>query len=43
LFKLPKDSHTINECKKAVLHQIALLHQEKSFRSVVVIPDVDPI
>jgi primosomal protein N' (replication factor Y) len=43
LFKLPKDSHTINECKKAILHQVALLHQDKSFRSVVVIPDVDPI
>jgi len=43
LFKLPKDTHTINECKKAILTQIALLHQAKSFRSVVVIPDVDPL
>jgi primosomal protein N' (replication factor Y) len=43
LFKLPKDTHTINECKKAILNQIALLHQAKSFRSVVVIPDVDPL
>ena len=43
LFKLPKDSQTINECKKAILQQIALLHQDKSFKSVVVISDVDPI
>ena len=41
LFKLPKDTQTISDCKKAILHQIALLHQDKSFRSVVVIPDVD--
>jgi len=25
------------------LHQIAVLHNEKSFRSVVVIPDVDVV
>jgi primosomal protein N' (replication factor Y) len=42
LFKLPKDSNLITECKKQILHQIALLHQHKSFRSVVIIPDVDP-
>ena len=42
LFKLPKDSLLIAECKKQILHQIALLHQGKSFRSVVIIPDVDP-
>jgi len=43
LFKLPKDSHIIADCKKSILHQIAVLHNEKSFRSVVVIPDVDVV
>ena len=43
LFKLPKDTQLISDCKKAILQQIAILHNEKSFRSVVVIPDVDPM
>jgi len=43
LFKLPKDTHLISDCKKNILQQIAVLHNEKSFRSVVVIPDVDPV
>jgi primosomal protein N' (replication factor Y) len=43
LFKLPKDTHTINDCKKTILQQIALLHADKTFRNVVVIPDVDVI
>ena len=43
LFKLPKDSQLIADCKKNILHEIAVLHGEKSFRSVVVIPEVDVI
>jgi primosomal protein N' (replication factor Y) (superfamily II helicase) len=43
LFKLPKDTNLITECKKSILQQMAILHNEKSFRSVVVIPDVDVI
>jgi len=43
LVKLPRDSKTIMQCKKDLLEQTAMLHQEKSFRSVTVIPDVDPV
>lgn len=41
LLKLPRDSRTIEKCKKDLLEQIAILHNEKSFRSVTVIADVD--
>lgn len=41
LLKLPRDSRLIGQCKKDLLEQVALLHQEKRFRSVVVVPDVD--
>ena len=41
LLKLPRDSKTINQCKKDLLEQIAILHQDKSFRSVTVVADVD--
>lgn len=41
LIKLPKDSATVRECKKFILEQIAVMHSDKRFRSVVVIPDVD--
>jgi primosomal protein N' (replication factor Y) len=43
LFKLPKDTQLIADCKKTILQQVAVLHNEKSFKSVVVIPDVDPV
>ena len=42
LFKLPKDTKMINECKTRIHEQIALLHTEKKFRSVVIVADVDP-
>ncbi|MCZ2460110.1 MAG: primosomal protein N' [Chitinophagales bacterium] len=41
LVKLPRDSRTIAQCKKDLMEQTAILHSEKSFRSVTVIPDVD--
>jgi len=41
LFKLPRDGKIIAQCKKAILEQVAILHQEKTFRSVTIIPDVD--
>jgi len=41
LLKLPKDSSLIASCKKAVQEQMAILHNDKKFRSVVMIPDVD--
>lgn len=39
--KLPKDAGLTARCKKEILEKIAILHSEKKFRSVVVIPDVD--
>ncbi len=43
LLKLPRDQKLINACKHDLLDQIAMLHQDKRFRSVIVIPDVDEI
>lgn len=43
LLKLPRDGKTIIQCKKDLLEQIAILHQDKSFRSVTVVADVDPV
>jgi primosomal protein N' (replication factor Y) len=43
LLKLPKDSATIQRCKRDVLEQIAIMHQDKSYRAVTVIVDVDPM
>ncbi len=42
LLKLPRDTRLIAQCKKDLLDQVALLHQDKRFRSVVIVPDVDP-
>jgi primosomal protein N' (replication factor Y) (superfamily II helicase) len=41
LVKLPKDSTLVRSCKQAILNNIAVMHNDKKFRSVVVIPDVD--
>ncbi len=41
LLKLPKDTSLINHCKAAIQDQIAILHNNKRFRNVVMIPDVD--
>lgn len=41
LVKLPKDSALVKSCKQAILDNIAIMHSDKKFRSVVVIPDVD--
>lgn len=43
LLKLPKDRKVIMACKKAITEQAAILHQEKRFRSVVIVPDVDVV
>jgi primosomal protein N' (replication factor Y) len=43
LLKLPKETAVINACKKVIQEQTAALHNDKKFRSVVVIPDVDVI
>lgn len=41
LLKLPKDTSIINACKKMIQEQTAILHNEKKYRSVIIIPDVD--
>jgi primosomal protein N' (replication factor Y) len=41
LLKLPRDTKLIAGCKKDILDQVAELHNEKRFRSVVIVPDVD--
>lgn len=43
LLKLPRDGRTITQCKKDLLEQIAILHQNKSFRSVTIVADVDAV
>jgi primosomal protein N' (replication factor Y) (superfamily II helicase) len=43
LIKLPKDAKTINLCKKVIHDQVAILHNDKRFRSVVILPDVDAV
>ena len=43
LLKLPRDGGILHACKKSIHELIAALHQDKRFRSVVVIPDVDPV
>jgi primosomal protein N' (replication factor Y) len=43
LLKLPRDAKMIAQCKKDLLELIAVLHNEKSFRSVTIIPDVDAV
>lgn len=43
LIKLPRDGKTIVSCKKDLLEQVAILHHDKSFRSVTVLADVDPV
>lgn len=41
LVKLPKDSSLVKKCKQEILNNIAIMHNEKKFSGVVVIPSVD--
>jgi primosomal protein N' (replication factor Y) len=43
LLKLPRDSQFLATCKANILKQIALLHSDKRFQKVYVVPDVDAI
>lgn len=43
LIKLPRDAKTIAACKKDILNQVAIIHQNTSFRSLTIVPDVDPV
>ncbi len=41
MLKLPKQNRLLQQCKQFLLEQVAVLHADKQFRNVVVIPDVD--
>jgi primosomal protein N' (replication factor Y) len=43
LLKLPRDSNLVFKCKTDLLKQFALLHNDKKFRSVIIVPDVDAL
>jgi primosomal protein N' (replication factor Y) len=43
MLKLPKDSVTIQQAKQLVYTSTALMHADKRFRSVQVVPDIDPV
>lgn len=43
LLKLPKDTATIARAKQMIKQMIAAMYQDRRFRSVVIIPDVDPV
>ncbi|MEJ7911832.1 MAG: primosomal protein N', partial [Chitinophagaceae bacterium] len=43
LLKLPRDAQTITRCKEDILKHIAILHSEKTFASVIILPDVDAL
>ena len=43
LIKLPKDAKQINLCKKEIQQQISIIQSNKRYRSVTILPDVDPV
>ena len=43
LLKLPRDAKLIAECKKDILQQVAVLHNHRSYKSLVIVPDVDAV
>ena len=43
LIKLPKDAATINQCKREIAQQVAIIQSNKRYRAVQIIADVDPM
>jgi len=43
LLKLPKDSNTVNNCKRSIHQQIVIIQNNTRYRSVHIIPNADPI
>ena len=43
LLKIPRDSNLIRQCKQDLLDELIQLHQDKRFRSIVVVLDVDAV
>ena len=42
MIKLPKDPAAILQCKREIFQQIAIIQSNKTYRGVVIVPDVDP-
>jgi len=43
LIKLPKNAQRINLCKKEIQQQTIIIQSNKRYRSVTILPDVDPV
>ena len=43
LLKLPRDTKKIDYAKLLIRQQMAILQNDRAFRSVVIQPDVDPV
>jgi primosomal protein N' (replication factor Y) len=43
LVKLPRDAQRIKQCKQEIEQQIVIIQSNKRYRSVNIIPDVDPV
>jgi primosomal protein N' (replication factor Y) len=43
LLKLPRDSQLISLCKRDILKECSELHNDKKFKKVIIVPDVDAI
>ncbi|SJZ49503.1 replication restart helicase PriA [Sediminibacterium ginsengisoli] len=43
LIKLPKNSNRIIQCKREIAQQIVIIQSNKRYRSVMILPDVDPV
>ncbi|GAC1526912.1 MAG: primosomal protein N' [Sediminibacterium sp.] len=43
LIKLPKDAKRIRQCKKEIAQQTVIIQSNKRYRSVTILPDVDPV
>lgn len=43
LLKLPKDAQFIRQCKQDILQQTAIIQSNRRYRSVAIMPDVDPL
>ncbi|HTE28271.1 replication restart helicase PriA [Flavitalea sp.] len=43
LFKLPKDTALNSRCKAAIHDQVAVMHNDKNYKNVVIIADVDAV
>jgi len=43
MLKLPKDATIIHQCKQLIYTSTAMMHADKKFRGVTVIPDVDAV